>query len=193
MEIRVLKRRGWSIRAIARETGLSRVTVRRYLQDPQKAARYGPRDPRPTKLGPYLEYLHARIEAARPACIPGVVLLREIRERGYEGGISQLKAFLAPFKMGKPEPLVRFETQPGEQMQADFTYVRRGRYPLLAFVATLGYSRASFVRFTVGEDAETLCSCLREALIFFGGVPAHVLLVARQSGWQARQSGWQIL
>lgn len=105
-----------------------------------------------------------------------MVLLREIRERGYEGGISQLKAFLAPFKMGKPEPLVRFETQPGEQMQADFTYVRRGRYPLLAFVATLGYSRASFVRFTVGEDAETLCSCLREALIFFGGVPAHVLL-----------------
>ena len=61
-------------------------------------------------------------------------------------------------------------------MQADFTVVRRGRYPLLAFVATLGYSRASFVRFTLGEDTQTLCTCLREALIYFGGVPAHVLL-----------------
>lgn len=176
MEIRVLKRQGWSIRAIARETGLSRVTVRRYLEDPEAAARYGPREPRPTKLEPYIEYLLGRVKAARPAWIPATVLFREIRERGYEGGLSQLKAYLAPLKVAEPEPLVRFETQPGEQMQADFTYVRRGRYPLLAFVATLGYSRASYVRFTVGEDTQTLCTCLRESLIYFGGVPAHVLL-----------------
>ncbi len=176
MEIRVLKRQGWSIRAIARETGLSRVTVRRYLEDPEAAARYGPREPRPTKVGPHVEYLLGRVAAARPAWIPATVLLREVRERGYEGGLSQLKSYLAPLKMVEPEPLVRFETQPGEQMQADFTYVRRGRYPLLAFVATLGYSRASYVRFTVGEDTQTLCACLRESLIYFGGVPAHVLL-----------------
>ncbi len=145
VEIRVLRRRGWSIRAIARETGLSRVTVRRYLQDPQSAARYGPREPRQTKLGPYIEYVRARVEAARPGWIPAVVL-REIQERGYQGGMSQLKANLALLKNREPEPQVRFETAPGEQMRADFTYVRRGRYPLLAFVATLGYSRASFVR-----------------------------------------------
>lgn len=176
MEIRVLKGQGWSIRAIARETGLSRVTVRRYLEDPAEAARYGPREPRATKLGPYKPYLQERVEAARPGWIPAVVLLREIRERGYAGGISQLKAYLAPFKRPDPEPLVRFETAPGEQLQADFTVVRRGRYPLLAFVATLGYSRATFVRFTMAEDAATLCACLRETLIFFGGAPAHVLL-----------------
>lgn len=176
MEIRVLKRQGWSIRAIARETGLSRVTVRRYLEDPEASERYGPREARPTKLDPYIEYILDRIEAARPAWIPAAVLLREIQERGYSGGISQLRAYVAPLKSGEPEPLVRFETEPGEQMQADFTYVRRGRYPLLAFVATLGYSRASYVRFTVGEDTQTLCACLRESLIYFGGVPEHVLL-----------------
>jgi len=175
VEIHVLRRQGKSIRAIAKELGLSRVTVRRYLADP-KARRYGPREGRPTKLGPYIEYLHARIEAARPAWIPATVLLREIRERGYDGGISMLRAILLPLKRPEPEPLVRFETQPGEQLQADFTYVRRGRYPLLAFVATLGYSRASFVRFTVSEDAATLCASLREALFYFGGVPQHVLL-----------------
>ena len=75
------------------------------------------------------------------------MLLREIRERGYAGGISQLKAWLAPLKKNEPEPLVRFETPPGQQMQADFTYVRRGRDPLIALVATLGYSRASYVKF----------------------------------------------
>lgn len=113
--------------------------------------------------------------AARPKWIPAVVLLREIRERGYSGGVSQLKAYLAPFKSVEPEPLVRFETRPGEQLQVDFTHVRRGRDPLLAFVATLGYSRATFVRFTEAEDAPTLCACLREALMYFGGTPAHVL------------------
>ncbi len=70
---------------------------------------------------------------------------------------------------------MRFETAPGKQMQADFTVIRRGREPLLALVATMGYSRASFVRFTAREDAATLCECLREALIYFGGAPEHVL------------------
>jgi transposase len=60
-------------------------------------------------------------------------------------------------------------------MQADFTVVRRGRDSLLAFVATLGYSRASFVRFTTNERAETLCACLREALLYFDGVPRYIM------------------
>ena len=80
------------------------------------------------------------------------MLLREVQERGYTGGISQLKAYVAPFKRSAPEPVMRFETAPGKQMQADFTTIRRGRDRLLAFVATLGYSRTSYVRFTCRED-----------------------------------------
>ncbi len=60
-------------------------------------------------------------------------------------------------------------------MQADFTTIRRGPNRLMAFVVTLGYSRASWVRFTTDERAVTLCDCLRDALIHFGGVPKHVL------------------
>lgn len=86
-----------------------------------------------------------------------------------------MKAWLAPFKRIEPEPLVRFETAPGEQLQADFTHVRRGRDPLIALVATLGYSRATFVKFTTREDAATLCTALREAFDYFGGVPERVL------------------
>ncbi len=176
MEIRVMARRGESVRAIARQLDCSRNTVRRYLRD-DGARRYGPRFARACKLDEFKSYLQARVEQARPRWIPATVLLREIRERGYTGGISQLKVWLAPFKKIEPEPLVRFETPPGQQMQVDFTYVRRGRDPLLALVATMGYSRASFVRFTAaaGEDVATLCSGLREALDYFGGVPEHVL------------------
>ena len=113
-------------------------------------------------------YLQERIEAARPRWIPAVVLWREIRERGYRGGVTQLKAFIKPFKQRKDDPVVRFETAPGEQMQADFTVIRRGRDPLLAFVATLGYSRATWVRFTTSEcrhepPTRAYCGAVREA------------------------------
>lgn len=176
VEIRVMARRGESVRAIARQLDCSRNTVRRYLRD-QATQRYGPRKPRACKLDEYKSYLHERVGQARPRWIPATVLLREIQERGYTGGISQLKAWLSPLKKSEAEPLVRFETPPGQQMQADFTYVRRGRDPLLALVATLGYSRASYVKFVAcsGEDVATLCAGLREAFDYFGGVPEHVL------------------
>lgn len=45
VEIQVLNRQGRSNRQIARETGLSRNTVRRYLRE-GRPIRYGPREPR---------------------------------------------------------------------------------------------------------------------------------------------------
>src|SRR5688572_10372226 len=150
VEIRVLRRRGLGLRAIAREVGCSRTTVKRYVRD-EAATHYGPWQPRPTKLDAHKPYLLERIAAARPRWIPAVVLLREIRERGCAGGVKQVRI----------DPVVRFETAPGEQMQADFTVIRRGRDPLLAFVATLGYSRATWVRFTASEDAATLTTSER--------------------------------
>uniref|UniRef100_UPI0035654A26 helix-turn-helix domain-containing protein n=1 Tax=Falsiroseomonas sp. TaxID=2870721 RepID=UPI0035654A26 len=46
LEIRVLTKHGKGVREIAREVGVSRNTVRRYLRDPE-AARYRARPPRP--------------------------------------------------------------------------------------------------------------------------------------------------
>ncbi len=49
------------------------------------------------------------------------MLLRELRGLGYAGGYSILKEYLATLRpVAKPDPLVRFETEPGRQMQADF-------------------------------------------------------------------------
>jgi transposase len=169
-----MARRGVAIREIARELGCSRNTVRRYLNDPE-ATRYRMRPSRAAKLDPFKPYLLERIAAAAPEWIPAAVLYRELQERGYEGGLTQVKAFLAPHKRKEPEPVVRFETEPGRQMQADFTTIRRGRQRLLAFVASLGYSRATFVRFTEREDFATLRACLWEAFAFLGGVPKEVL------------------
>lgn len=175
VEIRVMARHGLSIRAIARQTGLSRQAVRKYLIAGVKPA-YAPRKGRPTNVDSVKTYLVERIAAAKPDWIPASVLYREACERGYSGAQSTLRAFVAQFKpKTKADPVVRFETEPGVQMQADFTFIRRGRDPLIALVATLGFSRATYVRFVTSEDAVTLAQCLRLAFEYFGGVPHHVL------------------
>jgi transposase len=62
LEIRVLHRHERSIREIAREIGVSRNTVRRYLRDGE-AERYKPRPPRPAKLDPFRGYIIERLAA----------------------------------------------------------------------------------------------------------------------------------
>jgi transposase len=79
-----MARRGDGVREIARQLRCSRNTLRRYLRDEQ-AQRYEARQPRACKLDGYKDYLSERVEQARPCWIPAAVLLREIRERGYDG------------------------------------------------------------------------------------------------------------
>lgn len=70
VDIHVLHRQGNSIRAIAKELGISRNTVRRYLRDLIAAPIYPDRAPRPTKLDPYKAYITGRIGAAKQHWIP---------------------------------------------------------------------------------------------------------------------------
>jgi transposase len=175
MEIRILHRQGLGIRAIARRLGVSRNTVRKALRG-KEPPHYPRRVVRVSKLEPYKEYLRARVEAAKPAWLPATVLYREITERGYRGEISILRDWLRTLKpCREPEPVVRFETTPGEQLQIDWIVFRRGRDRLSAFVATLGYSRASYVEFVTDERLETLLECHEPAFEAFGGVARRVL------------------
>jgi len=174
VEIRVLRRQGKSIREIARMLEVSRNTVRRYLRV-EGSPRYE-REARPSKLDPYKHYIDERVKAAAPDWIPATVLLRELRGLGYPGGYSILKDHLATLRpLAKPEPLIRFETEPGRQMQVDFATIRRGCDRLSVFIATLGWSRATYVEFVTDERLETLLGCHERAFYFFGGIPREVL------------------
>lgn len=175
MEIRVLAKHGRSARAIARETGLSRNTVAKYLaSDGPPVAR--PRPQRRCKLDPHKSYINERAAAAAPHRIPAPAMLLELRGRGYTGGLTQLRAYLASLAPAGPAaPPVRFETAPGEQMQVDWAVIRRGADPLSVFIAVLGYSRYAYAEFVTDERVETLIACHRGAFAAFGGVPRHVL------------------
>ena len=175
VEIQLLKKHGFSLRQIAREVGCAVNTVRRQLAQ-TGAPTYVRKVVRPTKLAPYEAYLRARQESAKPLWIPATVLMREIVESGYLGGQTQLRAFLRTLKpKSAPDPVVRFETAPGEQLQVDWVEFRKGAHPLHAFCATLGFSRASYVEFVTDMKVQTLVTCHERAFEAFGGVPKRVL------------------
>ena len=177
LELRVVIAVILSILGIARQFSCSLQTVRRYIrmQDSPAKARYFARYPRTGKLDPFKFYILERVQLPDPISIPASVMLSEIQLRGYSGGYSMLMAFLLQLKQQPNVPVVRFETHSGEQIQVDFTVTKHGRNPLLAFFATLAWSRASFVRFYPWQDSAVWCDGIEHALLVFGGTPKHLL------------------
>ena len=175
VEIQLLKKHGLSLRQIAAEVGCAVNTVRRHLVL-KSLPKYERQVKRETKLGPYEDFLRARQAAASPESIPATVLYREIAPRGYSGGMSQLRVFLRALRPVPPvDPVVRFETAMGEQLQVDWVEFRTGATPLHAFCATLGFSRASYVEFVTDMKVTTLIACHERAFAAFGGVTKRVL------------------
>lgn len=164
-----------SLRKIAKEVGCAVNTVRSHLSA-DTLPKYRRAKLRVTKLSPFEDYLRERQAAAHPEWIPATVLLREIVALGYTGSHSQLRAHMHGLRPSLPvDPVVRFETAPGEQMQVDWVEFRKGRNPLYAFCATLGFSRASFVEFVTDMKVETLIACHQHGFEAFGGTPKRVL------------------
>ncbi|HEC8324774.1 TPA: IS21 family transposase [Providencia rettgeri] len=177
MEIKILHKQGMSNRAIARQLGISRNTVRRYLQAQCEPVKYTPRPVASSLLDEFRDYIRQRITDAHPYKIPATVIAREITEQGYRGGSSILREFIRSLNLttAEAEPVVRFETEPGKQMQVDWGTMRNGKSPLHVFVAVLGFSRILYIEFTDNMRYDTLEECHRNAFHFFGGVPREVL------------------
>ena len=176
VELAVLKKHGAGIRELARQTGHSRNTVRRYLRDADGAGTRKAGEKRVTKLDPYKNYLVGRMAAAAPDKIPATVLFAEVKARGYDGGYTRVRMFAGGLMpVPQPDPVVRFETEPGRQMQADWATVGSGLGKLKVFIATLGWSRMAYVEFCDNEQVEMLIGCHERAFSAFGGVPTEVL------------------
>jgi transposase len=172
MQLQELYQQGMSQSQIARELGLDRKTVRKYLKQPPRD--YPARPARTRKTDPYLAYLRERWEQGVQNASK---LFREIQQRGYPGGRSQLREVVSPWRTeGRERAFVRFETKPGEQAQMDWgTLGRFEGHRLYAFALTLCYSRMRYVEFTQRQDMETLLDCLVHSFHYFGGVTQTIL------------------
>lgn len=160
---------GQSIREIARRLGVARNTVRWYLRNPGLRRRERPK--RPSKLEPFTDYIKERLAAGVFNC---VVLLRELKERGYTGGYTILKDFVKPFREVRSKAaVVRYETPPGRQAQVDWGKVKYrtadGRTKSLwVFVMTFGWSRVIHVEFVERADVATFIRCHIHAFMRYG-------------------------
>ena len=170
MELKVMVKQGQSLKTIARESGASRNTVRKYVRDGSSAVR----QPRASRLDAHLAWLDARLQQA-----PGIsaaVLQRELTERGVAIGGARMRRVVAARRPKIPPlPLVRFETAPGVQAQIDFATFTVGNLVLKAFVAVLGYSRWLYVQFFADERIEQVRAGHEGFFAALGGVPQRLL------------------
>lgn len=176
--LRELYRKGVSISEIARRTGRDRKTIRQIVTAPDITAAKKGRHAKARKLDPYVSYLEQRIAEG---VLNARKLYGELVAQGYPGKESKVREFVQQRRPAKtPTASVRFETPPGEQGQVDWGYFgfisHHGQLcRLYAFVMTLGWSRASYVRFTVSADTTWFIRCHLHAFRYLGGVPRRLL------------------
>jgi transposase len=176
-EIVARAQRGEGAKRIARELGVDRKTVKRWL-------RLGAWQPRQYRTRPRpIDQFVAFAERRGPEVgWNGVVLYRELAGLGYAGSYQQVQRFLKPYRAKRKWSelaTVRFETGPGEQAQVDYGQLQVwiGEQPATVhlFVFTLGYSRRLFTRGYTNEKLATLLDGHERALRHFGGVPLNCL------------------
>lgn len=190
-------RAGESQRRIARDLGLSRITVRKYrdlaeqhgyLQAdvalPEDAAlsnllkRTLPAQ-QASSLEPFADTVRQLLEQG---CEMTAIHARLRDDYGFTGSYSAVRRYVQQLFPASPQVTVRVCTPPGEEAQVDFGGVgrlydpRRGcfRYAY-AFVATLCYSRHQYAEFVFDQKVETWIALHRRAFESWGGVPKRLV------------------
>lgn len=169
--------RGEGVKALARELGVDRKTVKRWRRLGQWRPRQG--RPRPRGVDPYLERLAQR---GPEVGWNAMVLHRELQGLGFSGSVQQVRRAIRPWRAEVARAAmatVRYETGPGEQAQVDFGQLRiwigEGSERVHLFVLTLGYSRRLWVRAYPHEQLSALLDGHERAFRHFGGVPLTCL------------------
>lgn len=176
--IRYLHAQGTPVRAIAKELGLARNTVRAALRREQ-----APRYSRPKRPNPQLTvFAPAIAQMALEQQFIGTRIARELRARGYTGGMTALYRYLRDLRAATGPPLAveRFETPPAHQGQFDWSPYRvllgDTLTPIVVFALTLGYSRRAFYWPSRDESQASVFEALEAAFAAFGGVPKTLLV-----------------
>ena len=170
---------GVKIKAIARQLGCSKNTVRHYLRNggwipykqPQRASRLAGLD----------DWLNERITRHRGNA--DVVRQDLEREHGLVVSLRTVERAVAPFRRrlyAAEVATIRFETAPGEQLQIDFgettVSIAEERVKVHLFVATLGYSRRPYVAVFSHQRQAAWWAGIEGAFHHFGGRTRDVLV-----------------
>lgn len=155
---------------------IDRRTVARHLEDaePPKHERAS----RSSVLDPFKDHIQRRLAKYD---LTAMKLFAEVQAQGYHGSYPIVQRYVHQIRPPKIQPaFVRFETEPGQQGQVDWSPFGRIRHlgqsrKLSCFALVLGYSRVLYGEFTVSEDLPTLVQCHLNAFRYVGGVPRELL------------------
>jgi transposase len=171
---------GWGTKRIARELGIARNSVRRYLREGKAAETQ-------TRPGAWTldaeQQVAARAMLDGPAAGNGVVVQRLLAAQHVDVPLRTVQRVLAPHRQAKRAAevaTVRFETAPGHQLQIDFgekwIEIAGVRTKVHLFVAVLGYSRRIFTRASLSQRQDDWREGLAGAFRTFGGVTRKILI-----------------
>ena len=170
-------RQGMSISQIAKEEGIDRKTARKHIQSLSPPA-YKRSKERQSKLDQFKDHIQKQYGLYH---LSAVKMLEEICEMGYTGGYTILKDFMRPLRGDVAIPAeLRFETEPGEQAQADWFFIERREIDgvmknIWCFSMVFGYSRAMYIEFTTDVTTATFIRCHMNAFDFLGGCTKTIL------------------
>ena len=200
--ILVLLAQGWSQRRIARELGLNRETVSRYVR---LGASPPPADPPvaskpanvPTGIDAATEAKPAKVPAGiRSACVPfhatvqaGVEaeltaqrIFQDLRtDHGFAGGYDAVKRYVRRLLAGRPRRVERIECAAGEEAQVDFglgapVLVEGRKRRAWVFRIVLSHSRKGYSEAVFRQTTEVFIRCLENAFRYFGGVTRTLVI-----------------
>jgi transposase len=177
MEIRAQVEKGVYKKDIAESLGVHPKTISRALNRGGVPSGKRP-GARVSKLDPFKPLID---QLLRDGVWNAMVILREIEQRGYTGGTTILREYISPRRpMRQSRATVRFETDPGVQMQNDWgeltTEVAGIPQKVYFSVNTLGFSRRLFFWCAPRNDAEHTYEGIIRAFEYFGGVVIEVLV-----------------
>ncbi len=177
---------GKSVRSVAKEMGVSRNTVTKYLKNPEPSrgrtvARKQKRAPVTEMVAPRIEeiLLEWRERTTPKQRITGTRIHRQLVEEGYEVGITTVRDYLREKRRREAEVFVPLVHRPGDEAQVDFfeVSVEEGgqRRKAWKFVMRLMYSGRDFIRLYERADQLSFLDAHVLAFSYLGGVPRRVV------------------
>jgi transposase len=185
--------RGWSRRRIARELGIDRETVGRYLllarlakpaistpgvegdsESKPAISTAGKSAGRKSQCEPLTEAISAKVEVGLSA---QRIYQDLVEESGFTDSYQSVKRFVRKLRAAQPGRIWRLECEPGEEVQLDFglgapiqeAEGKTRRSWVLRMV--LSYSRKGYSEAVSRQDTETFLRCVENGLRSFGGSP----------------------
>ena len=185
-----------SDRAVSRETGLDRRTVRNYrkwateqnlltetllsYEELEKRKDATLTDTLPPQNHSSVEPFRDSVVRLRRENVAMKTIFARIKERGYQGSYASVYRFVKVLEPVTPDVCVRVETEPAQEAQVDFGDVghltdNEGKLRKVhVFVMTLAWSRHQYIEFVFDQKVETWLGLHVRAFAFFGGVPQKV-------------------